>query len=91
MAELVEKGGTDITVEDIKAKAAEVNSLISGKKFIPALLKALENPPVQSKTASVKEANRDVVFRAIESIPSGDKDIGMRLCPLTHVHVLIFA
>lgn len=73
MAALADK---DISAEDIQAKAAEVNGLISKKNFTAALIKALENPPLTSKAPAVKEANRDLVFRVIETIPANDKEIG---------------
>lgn len=70
--------GGEITVDEVTAKGADVQKLISSKSVIPALLRSLENTPLTTKAPEVKAANRDVVFKAIESIP--DKDIG-KLAP----------
>lgn len=72
MAQFVAAG--ELTVDDVNAKGADVQKLITSKSVIPALLRSLENTPLTTKVPEVKAANRDVVFKAIENI--ADKDIG---------------
>jgi hypothetical protein len=64
----------EVTMDQVVAKAAAVNGLISKKSYNEALVKALEAPPLGSKSAEIKDANRDIVFKVIDSV--GDKDIG---------------
>jgi len=63
-------------MEDVNARGAAVNALISKKSYNEALVKSLETPPLGSKSQEIKDANRDTVFKVIEVIP--DKDIGTR-------------
>ena len=70
-----ESADAGVAMDAITARGAEVTSLLSGKNSVAALMKALESPPLQSKSAAIKEANRDIVFKCLESI-SSDAQIG---------------
>jgi hypothetical protein len=72
MAQFV--AAAEITLDDVNAKGADVQKLVSAKSSVAALLRSLENTPLSSKVPEVKIANRDIVFKAIESV--SDKDIG---------------
>ena len=77
MSELV--AAAEVTIDEINARGAEVSKLVSSKAFIPALLKALEKPPLMTKDAKIKEANRDIVFKVIENITT-DAQISKTRC-----------
>jgi hypothetical protein len=73
MAELV--AAAEVTLDEVNARGAEVSKLVSSKAFVAALLKALEKPPLLTKDAKIKEANRDIVFKVLENIAT-DAQIG---------------
>jgi hypothetical protein len=81
MAELV--SSADVTIDEINARGAEVSKLVSSKAFVPALLKALEKPPLLTKDAKIKEANRDIVFKVLENI-TADAQISTFCMPSFH-------
>jgi hypothetical protein len=87
MAALV---ASDISMEAITSKGSEVQSLITKKSCVPALVRSLEETPLGSKDEGIKLANAEIVFKAIESI-SDAKDIGkrsyfIRPCPFFLMH-----
>ena len=73
MAELAKvAASSEVDLEDLAAKSADVQRLITSKDPVKALARALENPPTASKDAAVKCAAAEVVFRALEA----NADIG---------------
>jgi len=68
MAELAKvAASSEVDLEDLAAKSADVQRLITSKNPVKALARALENPPTASKDAAVKCAAAEVVFRALEA------------------------
>ncbi len=63
----------EITIAEVTAKAKEVDDLLSRKQNTPALLKALEDPPVLSKDKEIKKVASEAIFKVFDAIP--DKDI----------------
>lgn len=59
-------------MEQVVERKSKVSSLIASKKMVEAMQLCLEDPPVQSKSEQVKQANANVVFECMQSCSKGD-------------------
>ncbi|CAK4082772.1 unnamed protein product [Aphanomyces euteiches] len=57
---------------DVRSRASRVQQLTMQKKFVEAVVTSLENPPVNSASDSVKAANAQTVFGALQACSKAD-------------------
>eukprot|EP01041_Mallomonas_annulata_P005394 gene5394-10783_t len=58
--------------QEVKERDDEVRKLLLQRNKAGALMKALQNPPVQSKNKDIKDANADIVNRVLSAIPDNE-------------------
>ncbi|KAG9410223.1 Actin- protein 2/3 complex subunit 5 [Aphanomyces cochlioides] len=57
---------------DVRSRTSRVQQLTMQKKFVEAVVTSLENPPVNSASDSVKAANAQTVFGALQACSKAD-------------------